>query len=122
MRDGTSIAQARAELRVLAARAPALFGDRPLRCDDGRESIAADSPEKRVEFLLVTVVPLVIVAVILWIGCSNVANLLLARAVYRRREIVVRLANGATRARLVRMLLTESLLLAALGGAVGVVA
>jgi putative ABC transport system permease protein len=116
LRPGVSIAQARAEFDAVSAQLARQY-------PQTNKNIAAQIVPLR-EHLIGSfrdVLPLLLGAatILLIVACANVANLLLARGVGRAREFAVRQALGAGRARLVRQMLTESLILATLGGAAG---
>ena len=120
--QNVTLDQAIAALRTVAARQAEANPDTnkawtitAIAAQDGRLGPPVARDVVRLTGLLLAVVALVLVIV-----CANVANLLLARAVARRKEIGVRLAIGAARGHVVRQMLTESVLLAGVGGAAGV--
>src|SRR5215467_1130910 len=118
MRPGVSLEEVRADLGVIAGRIDQQYPGRTTALVIHRATFMG-RPEERSLVFSVGVVVLAAVGLVLLIACANVANLLLARASSRQKEIAIRLSIGGSRWRIVRQLLTESLLISFLGGTLG---
>ena len=118
MRPGVSLEEVRADLGVIARRIDQQYPGRTTTLAIHRATFMGRPVERSVVFGIGAIV-LAAVGLVLLIACANVANLLLARASARQKEIAIRLSIGGSRWRIVRQLLTETLLIAFVGGTLG---
>jgi putative ABC transport system permease protein len=116
LKPGVSVAQARADVMTVARR---LEQEHPTTNKNQSATVVSITEDTVGGFKRTLWLVFGAVVFVLLVACANVANLLLARATARGKEITIRAAIGASRARLIRQLLTESVILALLGGALG---
>ncbi len=121
LKHGVTLGQAQAGMNVVASRLAQNYPESNREFQIALYTAGNGRPAFRAMLKPITQILLGVVGLILLITCANVANLLLARAARRRKEVAIRLTLGATRTRLIRQLLTESIVLAVAGGLAGLI-
>lgn len=119
---GVTTKQAEAALDALVRNIETEEGDPAAKREGRRVTLLPGGrvfPVRDEDLTVSLAMPLVLIGLMLWIACASIATMLLAKTLERRKEIGIRLAVGASRARLIRQLLTESAVLALLGGVLG---